>query len=61
MTDREAIAAAMRAGSDAGRAGRPATECPYDVRSTDPRERLLVTLWLRGHRRHVPFPLDTTS
>lgn len=61
MTDRADIARAMREGSDAGRAGRPATECPYDPSSTDTKERLLVTLWLRGHARHQPFPIDTTG
>lgn len=60
MTDRADVARAMREGSEAGAAGRPASECPYDPAGEDD-ERLLATLWLRMHRRHVPFPVDFTT
>lgn len=63
MTDpnRAAIGRAMREGSEAGAAGRPSTDCPYDVRSEDKLERLCATLWLRLRARHDPPPVDFTG
>lgn len=61
MTAREDLAAAMRDGSEAGEAGEPMFGCPHDPHSTDPRERVLATLWLRAHARADEFPVDFTS
>ena len=61
MTDRQAIARAMREGSEAGAAGVPLTDCPYDPRSEDKLERLCSVLWLRLHARHSGPPVDFTG
>lgn len=61
MTDREAIAAAMRDGADAARAGEPLTTCPYRLAGGDGLEELLGTVWCRAYDRVAGLPVDYES
>ncbi|MFF7234409.1 Rmf/CrpP fold protein [Streptomyces sioyaensis] len=49
MGPRESITQALTEGAAAGRAGKPATDCPY------PRTSLLRTAWIRGYARARPL------
>lgn len=52
---------ALRAGEQAARDGIPITDCPYDHRGDTSREQALARLWLRGHDRVTPFPVDYST
>ncbi|HEY9473971.1 MAG TPA: Rmf/CrpP fold protein [Mycobacteriales bacterium] len=52
------MAQAVQAGQQAAQAGLPLTACPHNPRAEKPRERVLATMWLRGHARVTPLPVD---
>ena len=52
------MARALAAGQQAARDGLPLTDCPYNPRAKTARGRVLATMWLRGHARVTPLPVD---
>ena len=52
------MAQAVAAGQQAARDGLPITDCPHRPNAPTARERVLATMWLRGHARVVPLPVD---
>lgn len=46
---RSELASALRSGSDAAKAGKPATDCPHSPSSDDPNERVLASAWVHGY------------
>lgn len=61
MTPREQIAAAMRDGARAARAGEAVTSCPYRTGTGDRFEDLLGALWCRAYDRVASLPVDYES
>ena len=55
------MAAAYRAGHAAGQAGRRVITNPHDPRSSDPVQRVLAKMWVRGHSEGNPMPPAPTT
>ncbi|WP_067469994.1 Rmf/CrpP fold protein [Actinomadura macra] len=53
-----ALLRAHQEGQSAARAGQPLTACPYPLDTDDPVTRARARMWLRGHDRVDPFPID---
>ncbi|GAA4059776.1 Rmf/CrpP fold protein [Actinomadura miaoliensis] len=45
-------------GQRAAHEGQPSTACPYDLNAEDAVTRARARMWLRGHDRVAPFPVD---
>ncbi|HEY9472832.1 MAG TPA: Rmf/CrpP fold protein [Mycobacteriales bacterium] len=52
------MANAVAAGEQAARDGLPLTDCPHRPDAPTARERVLATMWLRGHARVTPLQVD---
>lgn len=53
-----AMVRALLAGQKAAEDRRPVTDCPYQPGADTAEERVLATMWLRGHARVTPPPVD---